>query len=176
MTEQATEQATEQPQDNPGAQDNANVIVFPPIILLATVALGVILDGFLPLGLMAHLPWIPRMVAGAILLLLGASMPFMVRRAFISAGTNIRPDQPTTALVTSGLFAHLRNPVYVGGCIALLGVALLLGSNWTVILMVPAMLLLHYGVVLREERYLEAKFGAPYRAYMASVPRYGWKF
>ena len=40
---------------------------------------------------------------------------------------------------------------------------------------VPAVLVLHYGVVLREERYLEAKFGAPYLAYKQSVPRYGWK-
>jgi protein-S-isoprenylcysteine O-methyltransferase Ste14 len=161
---------TDQPQNNP------NVVVFPPVILLATVALGIILDWFVPLGVMAHLPWTPRMVVGAILLVLGASLPFRVRRAFASAGTNIRPDQPTTALVTSGLFAHTRNPVYVGGCVALLGVAFLLGSDWIVLLMVPAVLLLHCGVVLREERYLEGKFGAPYRAYLASVPRYGWKF
>jgi protein-S-isoprenylcysteine O-methyltransferase Ste14 len=161
---------TEQAQDNPG------VVVLPPIILLATVALGVILDWFLPLGLLAHLPWTPRIVAGAILLVLGASMPFSVRRAFVSAGTNIRPDMPTTALVTSGLFAHTRNPVYVGGCVALPGVAFLLGSDWILLLLVLAFLLLHYGVVLREEVYLEKKFGTPYRDYLESVPRYGWKF
>jgi protein-S-isoprenylcysteine O-methyltransferase Ste14 len=161
---------TEQAQDNPG------VVVFPPIILLATVALGVILDWFLPLGLLAHLPWTPRMVAGATLLVLGASMPFSVRRAFVSAGINIHPDMPTTALVTSGLFAHTRNPVYVGGIVALLGVAFLIGSDWILLLLVLAFLLLHYGVVLREEVYLEKKFGAPYRDYLESVPRYGWKF
>ena len=158
------------------APDHPNVIIFPPVLLLATLALGVILDGFLPLGLMAPLPWGPRMALGAVLLVLGASMPYRVRRAFASAGTNIRPDQPTTALVTTGLFAHTRNPVYVGGCLALLGVALLLGSAWIVVLMVPALRLLHYGVVLREEAYLERKFGAAYRNYRASVPRYGWKF
>jgi len=56
------------------------------------------------------------------------------------------------------------------------GLALMLGSDWMLILIVPAFLMLHFGVVLREERYLEHKFGPPYLAYKRSVPRYGWKF
>ena len=103
-------------------------------------------------------------------------MLIATRRAFDEAGTNIRPDMPTTALVTSGLFTHARNPAYQGGSLALLGLALMLGSDWIVLLMVPALLLLHYGVVLREERYLEQKFGEAYRRYKEAVPRYGWKF
>jgi protein-S-isoprenylcysteine O-methyltransferase Ste14 len=108
--------------------------------------------------------------------LFGASFPIRARRAFKAAGTNIRPDQPTTAVVTSGLFAHVRNPIYLGGLLALSGLALMLGSDWMLILIVPAFLMLHFGVVLREERYLEHKFGPPYLAYKRSVPRYGWKF
>jgi protein-S-isoprenylcysteine O-methyltransferase Ste14 len=44
------------------------------------------------------------------------------------------------------------------------------------ILLVPALLLLHFGVVLREESYLEIKFGDAYRRYRSEVPRYGWQF
>ena len=51
----------------------------------------------------------------------------------------------------------------------------MLGSDWILILMVPMLLILHYGVVLREERYLERKFGEAYWDYKAAVPRYGWK-
>jgi protein-S-isoprenylcysteine O-methyltransferase Ste14 len=157
------------------AKDNPRVIVFPPLILLGAIVLGLLLDYLLPLGWLDGLPRTPRMIVGLVLFVFGASFPVRVRRAFEAAGTNIRPDQPTNALLTSGLFAHARNPVYVGGLIALFGVALVFGSDWIVILLVPAFLVLHYGVVLREERYLEAKFGAPYLAYKQSVPRYGWK-
>jgi protein-S-isoprenylcysteine O-methyltransferase Ste14 len=157
-------------------QDHANVVAFPPIILLATIALAIILDHFLPLGIIAKLPFVPRLAAGAILFLIGAATLIWTRLAFGKAGTSIRPDQPTTALVTSGLFAHVRNPVYQGASIALIGLALMLASDWIVLLMVPALALIHYGVVLREELYLERKFGEPYRSYKAQVPRYGWKF
>jgi protein-S-isoprenylcysteine O-methyltransferase Ste14 len=157
-------------------RDTPGVIVFPPLILLAAIVLGLLLDYLMPLGIVDKLPRIARLVVGLALFLFGASFPIRVKRAFEAAGTNIRPDQPTTALVTSGLFAHARNPVYLGGLTALLGLALMLGSDWMMILIVPAFLVLHYGVVLREERYLEAKFGAPYLAYKQSVPRYGWKF
>lgn len=168
MSEQAAE--TDHPTDHP------DVVIFPPILLMAVVALGVILDWFVPLGFMTRLPGIPRILAGAALILFGLSMPLSVRKTFTDAGTNIRPDLPTKALVTTGLFAHARNPVYLGGTLALIGVGLLLASDWIFILLIPALLVIHFGVVKREERYLEQKFGAAYLAYKASVPRYGWKF
>jgi protein-S-isoprenylcysteine O-methyltransferase Ste14 len=156
-------------------RDTPGVIVFPPLILLAVLVLGLLLDYLVPLNVIDALPRVLRLVVGLLLFLFGASFPVRVRRAFEAAGTNIRPDQPTNAIVTTGLFAHARNPVYLGGLIAILGLALMLGSDWMVILIAPAVLVLHYGVVLREERYLEAKFGATYLAYKRSVPRYGWK-
>ncbi|MGB9043044.1 MAG: isoprenylcysteine carboxylmethyltransferase family protein [Pseudolabrys sp.] len=156
-------------------RDTPGVIVFPPLILLAVLVLGLLLDYLVPLNVIDALPRVLRLVVGLLLFLFGASFPVRVRRAFEAAGTNIRPDQPTNAIVTTGLFAHARNPVYLGGLIAILGLALMLGSDWMVILIAPAVLVLHYGVVLREERYLEAKFGATYLAYKQSVPRYGWK-
>lgn len=157
------------------SRDTPGVIVFPPLILFAVLVLGLLLDYLVPLNVVDALPRVLRLVVGLLLFLFGASFPIRVRRAFEAAGTNIRPDQPTNSIVTTGLFAHARNPVYLGGLIAILGLALMLGSDWMVILTVPAVLVLHYGVVLREERYLEAKFGAPYLAYKQSVPRYGWK-
>jgi protein-S-isoprenylcysteine O-methyltransferase Ste14 len=156
-------------------QSQDNVVILPPIIPLATIVLAVILDWLVPLGILARLPFGPRFVVGAILFAAGASLPVRTKLAFARAGTNIRPDQPTTAIVTTGPLAHVRNPAYQGGAIALIGLALMMGSDWMLLLMVPGLILLHYGVVLREERYLERKFGETYRGYKASVPRYGWK-
>jgi protein-S-isoprenylcysteine O-methyltransferase Ste14 len=65
--------------------------------------------------------------------------------------------------------------MYVGGSIAALGLALMLASGWMVLLLLLALFVLHYGVVKREERYLEKKFGEAYLRYKATVPRYGWK-
>jgi len=158
------------------AHDNPNVIIFPPMLLLATIITGIVLDWLVPIGLLDVVSRWARMIVGAILFVLGASMPITARRAFHKAETNIRPDKPTTAIVTSGLYAHTRNPIYQGATIALLGLALMLGSDWILILMVPMLLVLHYGIVLREERYLEHKFGQAYWRYKAAVPRYGWKF
>jgi protein-S-isoprenylcysteine O-methyltransferase Ste14 len=64
--------------------------------------------------------------------------------------------------------------MYVGAMVMLAGIATALASDWLVILLVPTALVLHFGVVRREERYLEAKFGEDYRRYKASAPRYGW--
>jgi protein-S-isoprenylcysteine O-methyltransferase Ste14 len=158
------------------APDNPNVVILPPILLLATIITGIVLDWLVPIGIFETVPRTPRMVVGVILFVLGASMPVTARRAFHEAETNIRPDKPTMAIITSGLYAHVRNPIYQGAAIALLGLALMLGSDWIPILMVPMLLALHYGVVLREERYLEKKFGEAYRRYTSEVPRYGWKF
>jgi protein-S-isoprenylcysteine O-methyltransferase Ste14 len=63
--------------------------------------------------------------------------------------------------------------MYVGLLLLVGGLGIALASDWTLVLLVPTALLLHHGVVLREERYLEAKFGEPYRRYMATVPRWG---
>jgi protein-S-isoprenylcysteine O-methyltransferase Ste14 len=157
------------------AQDNPNVIIFPPMLLLVTIITGVVLDWLVPIGLLDLVPSWPRVIVGAILFVLGTSLPLTARRAFHDVETNIRPDKPTTAIITSGLYAHVRNPIYQGAAIALFGLALMLGSDWILLLMVPMLLVLHYGVVLREERYLEQKFGEAYWNYKGAVPRYGWK-
>jgi len=99
----------------------------------------------------------------------------MARRSFVQAGTNVQPWKPSLTLVTGGVFAWMRNPMYLGLGLLTAGIAIMLASGWTLALIVPAALVLHHGVVLREERYLEAKFSDEYRRYRESVPRYGWQ-
>ena len=88
------------------------------------------------------------------------------------AGTNIRPDQPTLALASDGPFRFTRNPLYIAVTGLYLGIALLVNALWPLVLLIPVLAVLRWGVVGREERYLEAKFGEPYRAYKARVRRW----
>jgi protein-S-isoprenylcysteine O-methyltransferase Ste14 len=64
--------------------------------------------------------------------------------------------------------------MYVGGTLFLAGLAVLLASDWMLVMTVVFVMVLHFGVVKREERYLEQKFGDAYRQYRDRVPRYGW--
>ena len=88
----------------------------------------------------------------------------------------MRPTQPALKLADQGIFAHLRNPMYVGMGLAVIGIVIAFAFEWTLFALIVGALVMHFGVVLREERYLERKFGDDYRRYKQSVPRYGWKF
>lgn len=154
------------------ALDRPDIVVFPPVIPLVTLALACVLQWFAPLGLIAGLETPVRVGIGAVIALSGLVTTSAGRRALIKHGTNVSPSQPTTELVTDGVFGHTRNPLYVGGSVALCGLALIFDLDWILLLIVPSCVLLHFGVVRREERYLEGKFGDAYRHYKARVPRY----
>ena len=65
----------------------------------------------------------------------------------------------TTALVTGGPFRYSRNPIHVALTLLYLGVALLINALWILLLVVPAVRVLRYGVIARKEAYLTQKFG-----------------
>jgi protein-S-isoprenylcysteine O-methyltransferase Ste14 len=158
------------------SRDAPNVVIFPPLILLSVLVVGVILNLLLPLGLLAHVFFLGRVVVGAIAFVAGLAMVIGANRLFRRIGTNTRPSLPTLALATTGIFTRTRNPMYVGGSLALLGIAIGFALDWVILLLVASLPLIHYGIILREERYLEGKFGEEYRRYMAKVPRYWWRF
>jgi protein-S-isoprenylcysteine O-methyltransferase Ste14 len=155
--------------------DHPGVLVLPTLLATAVLALGIVLDALVPLQLKIHIPELSRVSFGVLLVMMGVALPVRARLEFGRVGTNIPPTEPATALATGGIYSRTRNPMYTGGAIALAGLAMILASDWMLILLVPALLILHFGVVLREERYLERKFGDAYRRYCEQVPRYGWR-
>ena len=126
--------------------------------------------------LLAHVLFLGRIVVGAIAFVVGIGMVIGAKRIFQRIGTNTRPSQPTPALATIGMFTWTRNPMYVGGSLALLGIAIGFALDWVTLLLVASLPLVHYGIILREEHYLERKFGDEYRRYKMKVPRYWWRF
>ena len=109
---------------------------------------------------------------GIALVMVGVGIAIWGRNALKAAGTNINPSLPTTAIVTSGPFRFSRNPLYIALTLVYLGLTLAVNSWWGIVVLVPLLILMHYGVILREERYLEAKFGESYRQYCSRVRRY----
>lgn len=156
------------------ARDTAGVIAPPPLIALAVVVLGLALDWLMPAYVLTVLlTWPERVIIAAILFVVGAALAFPALRGFHAVGTHVEPWKPASALVTEGIFAWLRNPMYVGLTLFLVALSLALASDWILVMTIGFVLVIHFGVVLREERYLEAKFGDAYRQYKARVPRYG---
>ena len=147
------------------SKDNPGVIAFPPLIFAGLVTIGAVAHFVHPVRLLP--PW-PARIAGAVLVCLAGAFALWAERVFHAAGTNVRPDRPTTAIVESGPFRYTRNPMYVSLCLLLIGIALLI-DGWTPLLCLPPMaLLLHFGVIRREEKSLAAKFGEPYLAINAA--------
>ena len=155
--------------------DTAGVIAPPPLLALATIVLGLLLDWLLPAYVLTvFLSGTVRIIVGVVLVGAGLALVIAANIVFRAAGTHPEPWKPSTALATNGIFAWLRNPMYVGGTIFLVGLSVLLASDWMLVMTIGFFVVLHFGFVRGEERYLEAKFGETYRQYCNRVPRSGW--
>jgi protein-S-isoprenylcysteine O-methyltransferase Ste14 len=159
-----------------GAPKHAGVIAPPPLMLLAALGAGFALDYFQPLGVLAQAPEVWRWIVGGLLIAIALAVNFQGFFKFQHAGTPVVPYKGSTKLVTDGIYAHVRNPMYVGMVLICFGLGAVLAGDWLVICGALFWLVLHVGVVRREERYLETLFGEAYRAYKKRVPPYGWRF
>lgn len=156
------------------AFDNAGVVAPPPLLALGAAVIGVTLDWLIPAYVLTVLlTWPERIAIAVVLFVAGCALAFPAIRGFRASGTHVEPWKPATALVTDGVFRWLRNPMYVALTLFLIALAFALASDWTLVTTVIFAMVIHFGVVRREERYLEAKFGDAYRGYKARVPRYG---
>jgi protein-S-isoprenylcysteine O-methyltransferase Ste14 len=125
-------------------------------------------------GLLMHVvaPWRPPWPSGigrAVgwpLLLAGLGLAAWAVRAAADVDLG-RPDQ----LVRRGPYAFSRNPMYLAAAACYAGIALAADAAWPLLLL-PAVVLATHLVIVREERFLQARFGAAYRGYRASVRRY----
>ena len=136
--------------------------------LLAAIVLHLLVPLTLPYG---HLT--PIIIAGGVILILaGLTLVIRARQAFARRGQPTEPGHPTSTLVTTGVFAVSRNPLYLGGVCVLAGLALVINLPWVLVPLLPAIIACHILLILPEERYLAAKFGAQYRTYAATAPRW----
>ena len=150
-------------------KDTPDVIALPPLIYLAFLLIGLVLGYLWPAGIF---PESIRYGAGIAVIVFSGVIVAVSLWGFKKADTSFRADRPSTALITGGLFRFSRNPVYVSMSLLYAGVAVLLDNLWVLLLLVPLHIIMHYGVIVREERYLEGKFGEEYVRYKAAVRRW----
>ena len=153
----------------------AGVIARPPLLFLAALLLGFVSDHVLPLPLpisrIGPEHWISATIAG-LLIAIGATVFAASIRNFSNAATPVQGTKPTRVLVTTGIHGRSRNPIYLGMFLVYVGIGIAVRSPWILILMLPLAITMRYGVVAREEAYLERRFGETYRDYKTRVRRW----
>ena len=154
------------------SRDIARVAIYPPLIPLTTVVASITMQVSLPLGLFAGLPAHVRLPVGMLLLAAGIALTASGGRALRNNGTHIAPSLPALLLVSGGIYRWTRNPMYLGGCLAMFGAAFLFKLDWLPLIFPFSFWVLHFGIIKREEQYLQSKFGDAYRHYGSRVPRY----
>ena len=149
--------------------DNPGVIAPPPVIYAGPLVVGLMLNLKFPMG------FLPRKVASILgAMLIGTSVA-LVAQAFQRmrrAGTNVNPTEPATVLVTEGPFNYTRNPLYLSMTLFYAGVSILVNALWAMLLLPAVLFVISRGVIDREERYLERKFGEQYKQYKERVRRW----
>jgi protein-S-isoprenylcysteine O-methyltransferase Ste14 len=149
--------------------DNPGVVARPPLLYGAAFVVVLVFRWFWPMPIFGQAV---ALWPGLVLVALGVGTAIWGRRTMQATGTNINPALPTTAIVTSGPFRFSRNPLYLALTLLYLGLTLAFNTWWGIVVLVPLLIIMHRGVVLREERYLEQKFGDSYRQYRSKVRRY----
>ena len=157
--------------ETPG-RDAPDIVALPPLIWLGALLLAILLEWLLPLGLLPPPLTVGATAVGILLLAGGIATAVAGAVAFRRAGTNVHPRHPALVLVEAGPYRFTRNPMYLGLLLALPGVGLIASLDWAIPMVLPLWLVLHHGVVLREEAYLSAKFGAPYDDFRGRTRRW----
>jgi protein-S-isoprenylcysteine O-methyltransferase Ste14 len=150
--------------------DTANTVIRPPYAWAIAVAAGLGLEWLRPLPFVPAS--VPSVLAGCILFAAGLALAAWAIASFRSAGTRVETYKPTTAIVAMGPYRFTRNPIYLGMFLGLFGLAVGFDSLWLLAALAAFCLVIRYGVVAREEAYLERKFGVDYIGYKASVRRW----
>src|SRR6058998_3366601 len=152
------------------ASDKPGVIAFPPLIWLIGVVISALVHFFvIRLPIMSYSACL---VCGIVLVILAPTLAWSALVTMKTAGTNVNPAKPALTIVRGGPFRFTRNPMYLALCLQQIALGFFLNDWITLVFVVPLALIFHYGVILREERYLAAKFGEPYLELKREVRRW----
>lgn len=146
----------------------------PPLVVLAVMALAMWASDLLSPELSISVHAAVRLVAAPGIALCGALVSLAGVLAFRKAGTTVNPltPQSVSSFVAGGIYRYSRNPMYLGFLLALTGLALFLGNVLGAIFPILFVIYINRFQIAPEEDFLAAHFGAAYRTYCESVPRW----
>jgi protein-S-isoprenylcysteine O-methyltransferase Ste14 len=150
-------------------QDKAGVLAPPPLIYLGTLIFGLLLGRRFPISFLPR-----KMARGLGLPMLGGGVLLLgwFETAMRQADTPTNPYKSVERIATQGPFRYSRNPGYLSMAMIYAGIASLANALWAILFLPVALLVIQRGVIEREERYLERKFGEEYLSYKAQVRRW----
>lgn len=157
------------PAELPRELDKPGVPIAPPLLFVLPILVSIPLEWVYPTTFaQGFVRWISgtSFFAFGVALLIGG---FVTQRR---AGTDPIPFNPTTRIVTHGLYRFTRNPMYIGFALWTFGIAILADSMWMLAAVPIGLVLTDLLIVRREEYYLERKFGDEYLAYKNKVRRW----
>ncbi|MEM7799271.1 MAG: isoprenylcysteine carboxylmethyltransferase family protein [Chloroflexota bacterium] len=149
--------------------DHAGVAFKPPVLLLIFIVIGFACRLFIPLNFLPR-PW--PLILGPLIIVAALALFITTVRTMSGAQTGIDPDSGTAVILKSGPFRISRNPIYLSMVFLLIGIGISANTLWFIGLAIVFFFLLSWGVISREELYLEKKFGEDYLSYKGEVRRW----
>ncbi len=149
-------------------EDHAQVITQAEYVFLISLFLGFLINLFWPV----HFPF-PKFIhitLGIAVVMIGVLIYLLSAQQFQKARTYSSPYKPAKSLITMGPYKRFRHPMYLGRLLQHIGMGVIFGNIWILILVIPALIIVWFGVIIPEERYLERRFGQKYLKYKNSTP------
>ena len=141
-------------------------VTFPPVILLASIVLQIILLFSFPISVDLS------SLLGLILILSGISLVFVSFRFMRKMKTTFIPDGTPEVLISSGPFKFSRNPIYLGMLTVLVGVAFLMSSLSAIIIAFVFGIIINFTWIAHEEKKLHELFSEDWENYSSKVRRW----
>ena len=154
------------PEDHTKADVISHLTIYPPIIYLGGLVIGLLLDAFITVQIMPEAVFLPL---GVLFLFLS---PVLILWARYSSYYFLRSGKicdATTKQFKGGPYKFSRNPIYLALALLVIGFGFLVNSIFIIIAAIISFLIVHFAILRREEMILEKKYGEDYLEYKKSV-------
>ncbi len=145
------------------------VRLHPPVIFGISILCGIGIGNLYPLDMP---PGLQGSVLGGSIIAVAFAIALWALVQFLREGTDVRPDRPDTALITTGPYSYSRNPLYIVLMLVQITAAIWLNNLWVLLLTPASIVVISRYAIRREERYLEQLFGEEYLEYKKRVRRW----